>query len=391
MTDGEQLGAVVLGLEINGLNVVRALGRRGVHVVGIDRDLAQFTAHSRYLRGRVATADLRGEALLDTLCELGRDGRRRLLFPTMDGTVHLLSALRARLPGHLLLELPDHDTVHALMHKGGFRELADRHGLLSPGCRVARDPAELERAAAELRFPLVMKSTMKRTGPTPKAAVVADLEGARRSYSEQGGGEMILEEWIPGTDADVYFCLQAWSARDPGRPLCSFVGRKLRQWPPLVGGTAAAEPAEAPEVEAATTAFFAAVGYRGLGSMEYKRDPRDGRYYAIEPTVGRTDFQSGVAVANGVNIPHALWAAVAGLPPPAPRRPARPVRWVEPTADARAALLAIERGELTHDAWRASLRGPRVTSVFAADDPGPWLRDIASRVRGRLARLLRRG
>ncbi len=44
-----------------------------------------------------------------------------------------------------------------------------------------------------------------------------------------------------------------------------------------------------------------------MGSMEYKRDRRDGRFHMIEPTVARTDFQEEVATLNGMNIPLASY------------------------------------------------------------------------------------
>ena len=53
--------------------------------------------------------------------------------------------------------------------------------------------------------------------------------------------------------------------------------------------------------------------YRGLGSMEYKRDPRDNKYYMIEPTVGRADLQSGIADINGLNIPLIAYFDILGL------------------------------------------------------------------------------
>src|SRR4029077_557792 len=86
------------------------------------------------------------------------------------------------------------------------------------------------------------------------------------------------------------------------------------QWPPLVGGTAScvSAPAVRDELIALTDAFFERVGFVGLGSMEYKRDIRDGRFYMVEPTVGRTDYQEEVATLNGVNIPYAAYRAEIG-------------------------------------------------------------------------------
>lgn len=379
--------AVVLGLEINGLSVVRSLGRNRVRVVGVDQDLEQATALSKYLLSRIHTPQVRGPEVVDTLVELAGDGRRYALFPTMDATVLQLSEERARLPENLLYRLPEHETVCTLMHKGSFRALCKEADLPAPGYAVAADLEALEAALESLRFPLVMKTTIKRMGPSPKAVILEDINQAVAAYREQGEGEMILEEWIPGTDRDVFFCLQAYGGDMD--LLASFSGRKVRQWPPLVGGTASAEPVDLPELEEMTTRFFKSVRYRGMGSMEYKHDPRNGRYYAIEPTVGRTDFQSGIAPANGVNIPLAVFSDMVGAAQKPGRRRGE-VKWRDPVGDTRSALHYVERGELTRKEWMKSLAGPCVSTLFAWDDPAPWVSDLFRRGVGRLKRLLNR-
>jgi D-aspartate ligase len=137
-----------------------------------------------------------------------------------------------------------------------------------------------------------------------------ELDTLWRSLKDTAG-EMITQEWIEGGDSDVYFCLQY---RSRSSPTYSFVGRKICQWPPLVGGTAScvSAPEVYDELVAMTEKFFAQVGFVGIGSMEYKRDSRDGRFYMVEPTVGRTDYQEEVATLNGVNLPFAAYCAEIG-------------------------------------------------------------------------------
>jgi predicted ATP-grasp superfamily ATP-dependent carboligase len=156
-----------------------------------------------------------------------------------------------------------------------------------------------------------------------------------------------------------------------------------------VGGTASAEPAKAPEVEEAATRLFQHVGFQGIGSMEYKYDERDGRYYAIEPTVGRTDFQSGIAPANGINIPLAAFGEMAGVTVKAVR-PRRPVKWVNTLADTLSAQHYMAQGLLTPKAWRKSLAGPRVSALFALDDPAPWVSNLFRRALNRMKRVFSR-
>ena len=50
-----------------------------------------------------------------------------------------------------------------------------------------------------------------------------------------------------------------------------------------------------------------------------------------------------------------------------------------------------KKGELTRAEWKKSLAGPRVTTLFAMDDPGPWVSDLFRRLVGRLKRMLKGG
>jgi predicted ATP-grasp superfamily ATP-dependent carboligase len=196
--------------------------------------------------------------------------------------------------------------------------------------------------------------------------------------------EIIVQEWIEGSDSDVYFCLQYRPAN--GAPTVSFVGRKICQWPSLIGGTASCIPAAevAAELTALTDNFFNAVGFIGMGSMEYKRDIRDGKFYMVEPTVGRTDYQEEIAALNGVNIPFAAYRAELGLTAPRPNTVSPPRAWRDPLgyANARAAGVPDPMRQFS----------PNITvcdAYFRVDDPMPYIALKFQAMRRRFTRLHR--
>src|SRR2546421_333726 len=100
---------------------------------------------------------------------------------------------------------------------------------------------------------------------------------------------VIAQVWMEGPDTDITFTLFSCDRR--GKLLGLFPGRKLVCSPPAIGNTAVCVPAPevADELVAPTMQFIDRLGYRGLGSLEFKRDRRSGRSLIIEPTVGRTD------------------------------------------------------------------------------------------------------
>jgi predicted ATP-grasp superfamily ATP-dependent carboligase len=128
-------------------------------------------------------------------------------------------------------------------------------------------------------------------------------------------GEVIVQEWIEGSNDSIYFCLCYMSPRTS----VAFTGRKGRSWPPQIGLTAScwAAPEVAEELEDLTIRFFRSIGLtNGFASMEYKRDQRDGRFRFVEPTVGRTDGQVEISALCGINLCHVGYCDAAGQPWP---------------------------------------------------------------------------
>jgi D-aspartate ligase len=126
-----------------------------------------------------------------------------------------------------------------------------------------------------------------------------------------------------------------------------------------------------------TTKFFRAVGFQGMGSIEYKRDERDGQFYVVEPTVGRTDFQEEVATLNGCNLPYAAFAYECGLAAPASQSLPKTI-WQEPTSNRWSTQ---EQGE--HPDFK---RDRICDAYFRWNDPMPWLELQWNRVLARVHR-----
>ena len=118
--------------------------------------------------------------------------------------------------------------------------------------------------------------------------------------------------------------------------------------------------------------------------MEYKRDHRDGQFYMVEPTVGRTDFQEEVATVNGINIPLAAYLHEVGAMPVQAMRVSPPRVWREPVID-RWAREGQERTPV-----EASMPHRSVHAYFRVDDPGPWLDNFRRRTVRKLESAFRR-
>ena len=383
--------AVIVGLEANGLGVARALARRGVECIAIGTptwDPAYASRACRVVRCREWSAD----DLVATLLRVGRELRAKApLLITKDEPVLWISAARAALSEHFEINLPSPDVVDLLMSKIRFTALAESEKWPIPKTMTIRHRDELLRRMSEVVFPCILKPAVKNSSfraHAPRKAFTAstpeELSAAYESICAWED-EAVIQEWIPGGDERIAYCL-AYYGRD-GSPLAIFSGRKLRQRPPGCGNTAVAEPAPAewrPVMEDLTRRVFAKTQFRGLGSLEFKvRSSSD--VVIMEPTVGRTNWQNEIAVLNGVDIPSIAYFDMAGLPGGPTARTVPACKLVDGQADWRDLRELALRPDLTFARWLADRHGRKRFMLWRLDDPAPTLAAAGQRV-GRLAR-----
>jgi predicted ATP-grasp superfamily ATP-dependent carboligase len=359
--------AVVVGAGLNALGIVRSLGRQGVRVAVLARNLGAQAMRSRYAVKR-STVDVYANLPERLLALADEIGGKPVLFLTEEEAVRVVSEARERLLPRFHFRLGDHPLMLELTHKEGVQSHTERHGLPIPPAVRLRSSDDLA-LLQTLRYPCVLKPGMKYAGygaRFKKAYVVNSADEATSLFDEISPvlPDLIVQEWIAGGDDAIYFCLQYIGGE--GKAVASFTGRKLRAWPPQVGGTAScmAAPEADAELRAMTERFFTAVGFQGMGSMEYKRDDRDGLFYVVEPTVGRSDFQQEVATLNGCNLPYLAYCYECGLPAPASIAGPSTI-WREPTTD--------RWSEQTQGSHPAFLQHQVSDAYFRWYDMNPWL------------------
>lgn len=383
MKAAQRPAAVVLGLGLNGLGIVRSLAKAPfpLAIHAFDSDLAQPGAYTRYAT-KHRSPPLDNPALLESLLAFGRrQDKPPVLFITQEKTAELVSAHRDELAPYFRLVLPPHDVLGRLMNKTTFHACASEAGFPVPHTVTLHAPDDLEQAW-DMPLPCILKPAQRDAAyerQFKKAYKVTTFAELVRLASDilPVTSPLIVQEWIEGEDSAIFFCLQFRSATNVA--LAHFTGRKIRSWPPAVGGTAsctAAADAD-PVLRPLTDRFFDETDAVGFVSMEYKLDARSGRYLMVEPTVGRSDYQEEVATLNGINIPLAAYAHLTGLEPPATA--ARRAIWRDAVADAQACRA---------NGSAAMPPGKVVDACRRLADPGPALARALAPVRRRLPRAL---
>jgi D-aspartate ligase len=373
-------GAVVVGGDFNGLGIVRSLGRRGIPVCVIDdeRSIARF---SRYCTHHLRVPDLRDhgrtvDAVMDAGARLGLDGW--VLYPTRDETVAAFAKARYRLAERFRVPVPEWSVTRWAWDKRNTHELAAQLGIPAPRTWYVEGPEQA--AALDAEGPFAVKPAIKEhfIYATKVKAWRADtraqlVERVRQAAELCGPGEVMVQELIPG-DGTRQFSFCAFFKN--GRAVGSMTARRLRQHPPEFGRASTyVETVEEPEVEALALRLLRGMGYYGLAEVEFKQDPRDGRFKVLDVNA-RTWGYHTLGRAAGVDFPALLFADQAGDRVSACR--ARPgVRWVRLVTDLPTGVLEVGSRRIGFGAYLRTVRDADTESVFCRDDPLPALAELA--------------
>jgi predicted ATP-grasp superfamily ATP-dependent carboligase/thioredoxin reductase len=311
-----QIPAVIVGGSLNALGVVRSLSHAGVPVVVVETTRECPVAWSRHCRF-IRTPSVHGEGLVSCLLSLAETlACRPVLLLTRDDSVATVSACRDRLSSAFHIDLPSAETVTTLANKAEFHVIASELGIPVPHGLVVRGEADLENIA-RLQPPLVIKPADPAkvlAGEIERIALAGSIAEARDVAVRllTRASPLIIQQWVEGVDSDIYFTLFACNARSG--LIGIFTGRKVVCSPPRIGSTAAcvAAPEAAETLGRETLRIIEQFAYRGLGSIEFKRDQCSGRFFVIEPTVGRTDWQEEIATLCGMNLPMLAYRTALG-------------------------------------------------------------------------------
>ena len=377
----KQPAAVVLGVQhITALNTVWSLAQMNLPMIGVTSQPQSPYARTKKCK-MVNCPDVNSDALIETLIELGKSfDEKAVLFPCSDAQVGVVSEKRDLLAPYYHFHLPSQEVVRTLMYKANFANYAQTNGYPIPRTAVIDRATNPKACLSEWKFPCLLKPDNKTANWTQhtrgtKVLRIRNEDQLLKTIDQvlQWVDRLVIQEWIPGGDSNVYFCLMYFD--DSSEPRATFVGRKIRQWLPEIGSTASAERHFNSTVLEESLRLFKAVRYKGLGSVEFKLDPEDRRFKITEPTVGRPNLQSYVAVANGINIPYVAYCNLIGKSVTLLDQPDRDVavKWVNEWREYHSALFYLQQGRLSLKDWIRSLRGPRTYALFSLSDPLPFL------------------
>jgi D-aspartate ligase len=371
-----------------GLGIIRDLAPHGVPVLGLDSNPRAVGLSSR-LAGAAICPDPRAdeEAFLVFLEDLGRRlPQRAALFPSHDEFIWPLSRHAERLEPWFIVPFSRWPVMERLYDKRAQLEAAWRAGVDTPRTVFVDGPDDVARAVSEVPFPAIVKPVESLAFKDRFRRHVLDVATARdleTLYPQVNDcGTLIVQERVPGSDDELYTLGSYLDVQS--RPLAVFTGHKIRQHPAGAGSCRLGVSRWVPELADAGLALLTELGFHGVSQVEFKRDPRDGRYRLMEVNARHWMWHS-LAARCGVNLSLAAYRDVIGRPFTAPRQ-ADGLKWIVATKDVPLSLLEIARRRQTLAGFARSLRGVRIDGVLSLRDPLPGVRWA-----GRVARLSLRG
>lgn len=373
------VGALVLGGDYQGLGIVRSLGARGIPVYVLD-DQYCVSRFSRYATRVIKVDNLLDERkTVDAVLEVGRrfDLRDWVLFPTRDENVAAFSRYRDELAEFFRVTTGQWNSIEWAWNKTKTYELAQTLGIPIPRTFHVQSSGELESLYANL--PLAIKPAIKEnffyeTGVKAwRANTVEELHNFYEKAARQiSPDEILIQELIPGSGSEQYsYC----AFFQKGKPHSSLTARRARQHPREFGrASTCVETVELPVLEELAQRFLAAIRFHGLVEVEFKRDPRDGKYKLLDVNARTWGYHS-IGSACGVDFPYLAFADQLGLETPQTRAPAG-IGWLRLLTDVPTAISDLVHGSLTPRAYLRSLHLARVDAVFSWRDPLPFLAEM---------------
>ena len=391
---------LIFGDQVNALGVLRLLAERGIQRYVVD-ETSTLIVRSRWYRAAERT-------LLETSDsnELSRflEGLRlprAVLMPCTDIWIVAVAGLPPESRQRYPASVPPLAAVEQFVAKDRFQSLVERLGVPHPRTLPLRDPADLDLATDDDLANGFFKPTdsqlfsrifgMKGSFINSRAAAIRLVEQASNA-----GITLMLQEWIPG-DASKTILIDGFVDRN-GMITAMVARRRIRYQPPLITITSSDVTIPLAQVSQATVAvrtLLAEVDYRGMFSVEFKFDERDGQFKILELNTRPFSHIAHIA-RSGADLPWMSYLDAQDLPVPRPA-PYRTGRYgVNDIPDAAA---------LVH-AWRSLRRpeGPVVApwvkgdhALFWWTDPLPAVVDVwrvarrgVSRAIGGIRRAVRR-
>jgi predicted ATP-grasp superfamily ATP-dependent carboligase len=370
--------AVVIGGGVNGLGVTRNLARNGVDVycVASNKDEAVY---SKYLKGASVlpgvTNDL--QKLKTFLIRFQRRlDRKAVLFPTNDISLLNVSLLIREMDKYIA-SISEEKILETLVKKRKFYHSLMEKKVPHP-LTVFPDEADLRNTIPESQFPVFVKPSISPIfyAKFGRKGFVANSQKELHRYLQLVDKykiDVMVQEIVPGPATNHYF-IDGYFDKN-SKLMGLFARRRLRMWPLWFGNSTACVSipiSEIDDMKEDIVRYLASIGFHGIFSAEFKRDPRDNVGKLLEVNARSWWFNSFPSTC-GVNVVLMAYLEAIG-------ERVKPIEDYELdrnliyfTEDLKWLSAMFINRKLSLREWLTPVVGKRDWAIFARDDIKPFI------------------
>lgn len=366
--------AIVLGLTGTGLAIARELSSMGVEVIGVDSNRLEIGHFSKWCRNIPYLSFREDDQLLAALEHFAHSlPRKAVLFPAHDRYVTFISNHSSELKKwYIFSSSLQPEVTDIFVNKKRFYEICIDNEIDIPRTYYPKGIDDIVYISRNIQFPCIIKPFFshlwRRKLHGRKVIELQDQETLIEQYhriSAWDGGFMI-QEVIPGPENSIYVFGGYFDRQS--RPLTTFTGRKLRQYPPNFGSGSLVESYTYDELTDLSVSLLSKLGVHGIYTTEFKRDSRDGKLKMIEINQ-RAALWFALTGAAGVKVVYSAYRDLIGEEVDQNIcNQLDGIRWVYLQRDVLASLHYFLRSELSIADWIVSMKGKKVYALLSRDD-----------------------
>jgi len=380
------------GLGVNGLGIVRSLGRLNLNawVIGIKGDL-NLAASSRYCTRLIEMGRFDGNLLYHSLMSIADScDSKPVLFFDNDKMMNAVAGYAVEIEKRFRVTSPLKD-MQNLNSKKYQMDMARMAGIEVPMTWYPDTWEDLAAKGAAVSSRLIAKPCQE-VYPyhKPFKAVIGEdvnhLAALLKAYVDSPKG-IIVQEYIEGPDSDIHVAIGYKSFFSDFRQIIT--GVKICQTRPGAGVMAVGRAMDSPGIRNMTEKLISILDYRGIIGVEYKFCRKNGKFYFIEISP-RTALYNTLGLKSGLDLPMlAYWDHVDYQKLNGVRiRHNSGHYWIHMQSDLTC-LLCFRKFRnirqtiypyLNHKQW----------AVFATDDLNPWIVSMKEFIRTYLNALMSR-
>jgi predicted ATP-grasp superfamily ATP-dependent carboligase len=262
---------------------------KGISVIAGSHHALHRTGYSRYVKAAFLYPfpDRSVENAHQVVLEKVKLYRPDVLMPVFDRGWEVVYAHEEEYEKYTyIVAHPHRELYKVLTNKASLAECARAHGVAVPKTFSPKTMDEALDMKDQYPYPVLLKANKGVAGKgIDRAENASQLVEILKNRSDIP----TIQEWIEGEDLELtIFC-------EHGKPVAGHVYLSIRNAPIPYGPPVACRSIRNDELLAIGCMFLEAIGYHGVGHLDFRRDRRDGRPKLL-------DFNARIAGTNEISL-----------------------------------------------------------------------------------------